>query len=380
MSAAVSTVNAEVVKDDALAPALSGLEPSTARQLREAFVPALLKIEEWERQALDLTVTDETQTAKMKMAGVMRKDLKKVRVSLDKKRKEMNADALARTKAINAAAHIIEALIVPLEKRLHEQESFGERAAQARRDALASSRADALRAYGADPAVYAALGELSEDAWNGTLESVRLAHEAKLEAARQAEAIRIEAERIAAERREAERQAQIKLEAERVERERVQAEENARLRAEAEEREAAAKAERERIEAEHAAERAKAKAEADAKEAEARAAREAAERAEASLAAERAEREAEAARVKAVHEAERQAAEREARRRQEEDAAIRQAAELAPDREKLAAFAALLKGIEVPALTTERGKAAGAKVADQLAKMAAWIEKTGAAL
>ena len=56
-------------KPDALAPAFAGLEPSSARQLREAFVPALLQIEEWEKQVAGLVVTDETQVAKMKMAA-----------------------------------------------------------------------------------------------------------------------------------------------------------------------------------------------------------------------------------------------------------------------------------------------------------------------
>jgi hypothetical protein len=258
------------VTSDALAPAFAGLEPSSARQLREAFVPALIQIEEWERQAADLTVTDESQTAKMQMAGVMRKALKKVRVGVEKKRKELGADALARTKAINCAAGIVEGLIVPLEKRLLE------------------ARRDALRAYAAEPSLYASLGDMGEDAWAALVDSVRLAHEARIEAAKQEAAIRVEAERLATEKRETERQERVKAEAERVERERLAAEENARLRAEAAEREAAAARE---------------------------------------LAAVKAEADAEAARVRAVHEAERAAAEREARRKHDEDAAARRVAQ-----------------------------------------------------
>jgi hypothetical protein len=289
MSAATAeVVVAEVVTSDALAPAFAGLEPSSARQLREAFVPALIQIEEWERQAADLTVTDESQTAKMQMAGVMRKALKKVRVGVEKKRKELGADALARTKAINCAAGIVEGLIVPLEKRLLEQETFGERAEAARRNALGEARRDALRAYAAEPSLYASLGDMGEDAWAALVDSVRLAHEARIEAAKQEAAIRVEAERLATEKRETERQERVKAEAERVERERLAAEENARLRAEAAEREAAAARE---------------------------------------LAAVKAEADAEAARVRAVHEAERAAAEREARRKHDEDAAARRVAQ-----------------------------------------------------
>lgn len=371
MSAAVSTegVIAEIVKVDALAPAFAGLEPSSARQLREAFVPALLQIEEWERQAAGLTVTDETQTAKMEMAGVMRKALKKVRVGVEKRRKEMNADALARTKAINCAAGIVEGLIVPLEKRLMEAETFGERAAAARKDALCSARAETLQALGADPSVYVALGEMDEAVWAGTLETVKAANEAKLEAARQAERIAAEVRRQEAEARAKAQAEAVRVEAERIARERAQAEENARLKREAEDREALHRSEREaaaeaariakldadRVAAEQAA---VARAEREAAEAETRKAREETERAARELAE---VREVEAARIQAAESA-------------------RQAAELAPDREKLAAFASMLRTLEIPTLTTVRGKAAAAKVASQLAKMSAWIESTGSAL
>ncbi len=359
MSAAVSeVVTAEVVKADALAPAFAGLEASSARQLREAFVPALLQIEEWERQALDLTVTDETQVAKMQMAGVMRKALKKVRVGVEKKRKELGADALARTKAINCAASIVEALITPLETRLMEQETFGERAAEARKSALQSARADALRAYGADPSVFASLGEQTEEQWAATLDGARLAHEARVAAEKHEASVRAEAERIAAEKREEERKARVKAEAERVERERVQAEENARLKAEAADREAQASAERERTAIEL------------------RVAQEATDKA----ARELAKAQAEAAQVRA--EAEKATAERVAA-----DAALavaeeaaRQASVLAPDREKLAAFAATLRALPIPTLTTAEGQVAAKKVASQIAKMAAWVAATGESL
>jgi hypothetical protein len=333
MSAQTSEVMiAEVVKSDALAPAFAGLEPSSARQLREAFVPALVQIEEWERQAADLTVTDETQTAKMQMAGVMRKALKKVRVGVEKKRKELGADALARTKAINHAAGIVEGLIVPLEKRLLEQETFGERAEAARRSALGAARADALRAYGAEPSLYASLGDMGEPAWAALLDSVRLAHEARIEAAKQEAAIRVEAERMAAAKREEERQARVKVEAERVERERLQAEENAKLRAEAEEREAAAARE---------------------------------------LATVKAEAEAEAARVRSVHDAERAAAERESRRKHDEDAAARKVAQEAEAARQAQAAAELRQAQE----ETDKAARALAKVQAEAAQAKAEAEQ-----
>lgn len=358
-----AAVVGEVVKADALAPAFVGLEPSSARQVREAFLPALLQIEEWEHQAKELTVTDESQTAKMEMASVMRKALKKVRVGVDKKRKELNADALARTKAINCAAGIVEGLIVPLEKHLQEQETFAERAAEGRRSALREARGTAVKALGGDPSVYADLGSLSEEEWSSALGYVQAAHNERREAARHAEAVRVEAARIEAARREEERQAAIKADAERVAREKAQAEENARLRAEAVAREAEAKAERERVEAERKAEREKAAVEAAAREGEARKAREEAARLAAELEAKHAQErekarkaeEAEAARLGAI------AAE-----------AARKAA--APDREKLLAFATALRRLETPELSTPAGKDFAFKIAGWLSRGADWVE------
>lgn len=376
MSAAVSKTSTEMTATDQLSTAIVGLEPDSATALRAAFESMFAQADEWVSRARGIVVTSEDDKRGMKFARESRLALREIRVNAEKTRKRLKEDSLRRGKAIDGVANVIKALIEPIEAHLLHQEQYGERAEAARRDALRGARADALRAYGADPSVYSDLGGMAEEVWEATLDSARLAHEAKLEAERQAEAVRVEAARIAHERREAERQEAILKEAERVERERLQAEENARLKREAEEREVAAKAERDRVEAERAAERAKARAEAEAREAEARKAREEKERIEAELAAER-----EAARKREEAESARLAAEKAAAEQADrEREAARQAAELAPDREKLAAFAAQIRALVVPTLTTERGQAAGAKVADQLGRLAAWIEQTGAAL
>lgn len=386
MSAATTITN-EPASTDLLAPATTGLEASTVESLRALFVPFLDKAREWEKRALAIHVTREDQKREMKFARESRLALREIRCAVENTRKASKADALSRSKAIDGLANAIKGVIEPIEAHLLTQETFAERAQDARRDALRSARAEALIALGADPSVFAALGELSEEAWSALLDNTKLANEARLEAERQKERIRVEAERIAAETRAAERAAAVKAEAARIERERVQAEENARLRAEAAEREVATQAERARVEAERAVEREKAgeeaalaRAEKDrelaamaAKTQKAREATDAAARALAKV-------QAEAAQAKA--EAEQATREREAADlavRAAEDAA-REAALLAPDRQKLQAFATGLRALLVPTFTTERGQAAGAKLSEQLAKMASWVEKTASAL
>lgn len=349
---------AEVVKSDALAPALAGLEPSSARAVREAFLPALLKVEEWETQAKMLVVTDETQTAKMAMSRVLRLDVKRARVGLEKNRKDLNAEALARTKAINHAAGLIEALMVPIEKHLLEQETFGERAAEARRSSLREAREQALRALGTDPSSFKDLGAMDEATWASTHRLAEHAYESQQEENRRREEVRVEAERLASERRERERQEAVQREAERVDRERVQAEENARLRAEAEAWEGRLRDERAEREAAQAA------ADRGAREAEelAAAEREKTRRAEAELAAAQA---AEVERVRKAQEAEIARLEAEAR----EEA--RKAA--APDREKLRAFADALRALPMPEMATPAGNLAAEKLQSWLSRGTTWL-------
>ena len=348
--------------DDRLALATKDLDKDSAIAVRASFGSLLTQAEDWGRRARALVVTDEADVAGMKLARESRLALRQIRIAAERARKSMKEDALKRGQAIDGAYKVIASLIEPLEEHLLEQETFAERAEKRRREERAAERAQTLRALEVDPAMYADLGAMPAEAWEGVRGNAERAKAAREEARRREEEARVEAERQAAARREQERLEAEQRERERAEREREQAAENARLRAEAEAREVAAKAERERIEAEHAAERRRI-------EAEAKAEREA---------AEKARREAEAVRAQVERER-REREEAEARRVAEEQAA-REAAELAPDRAKFEALAETLRGISAPTCATKRGQAASAKVADQLAKMIAWVAKTGAAL
>ena len=380
MSAAVSTEAIVEPTPDALAIVTRELEPAEAVALSADVAGFIARIRTLTARAKTIIVTGRGQEHEEKAARVTRLAIRSERIEALKQIKELKASTLRRGRAFDGVAAIVREMTEPAEEWLEQQEKYTERADAADRDALRDARGEALRALGTDPSVYAGLGEMAEETWATILETARAARDAKVEAAKQAEAIRIEAERLAAERREADRQAAAKAEAERVERERVQAEENARLKQEAADREAA-----HRVEREKAAEEARAaKAAADEmvwrKEAETRKVREEAEQIARDLAAERAAAvTAEAARVAAEKRAAEDAARAEADRARAEDEA-RQAAALAPDREKLTAFAATLRALAIPSLTTAPGQAAAKKVASQIEKMAAWVAATGDAL
>jgi hypothetical protein len=202
----------------------SGLETTKAQVILEKFQSYFAMAAEWEAKAKTINVTDETQTADMKIAKVGRLFLREKRLAIEKTRKDLKEQALREGKAIDGISNVLKALIVPIEEYLETQEKFIE------------------------------------------------IRDAKIAAEKAAEvAARIEFERIAAEKAAAEEQERVR-------------QENIRLRKEAEEKEKALLEERRKVEAARLAAEAKARSERAAIEAKAKAERDkaiAAERAKA---------------------------------------------------------------------------------------------------
>lgn len=275
-----------------------------------------------------LTIAGVDDREGYKAVSEARKDLKRVRVSIENRRKELKADALAYGKRVDDAAKALTALIEPTEQRLlaeeeridTEKERIKREAEEARQRKL-QDRVNALGPTGTAISL-PDLQAMSDEAFEVFLaarqeehakETARLAAEA---AARKAEE-----DRVAAEQAE-----QRRIEAERL------AEEAARL-----------KREREEAEAQLAEQRAAIRREREAQEAEAR--RLAEERAK--LEAERkAKADAEAAEQRRI-EAEKQAA---------EEAARREA--LRPDREKLLTVVDAIRAIDVPEVSLDAAETA----------------------
>lgn len=309
------------------------------------------------------TITKKDDPAQQKLARTVRLGLKNVRCDVERTRKTLKDESLRRGKAIDGFANVLKYLCEPVEEAMMEVEQYAERQEAARIAALVDDRTRALVTAGADPTIYN-LGAMDDATWVIVLDTAR----------------KTQSERVAAEQRAA---------AERAQREQAEAEERARVRAENER----LRKERELIETEREKERQAALAKQRAVEEQARKEREAAETArKAAEAQARREREAAEARVRAEREArekaeaeaaaiKRQAEERQ--RREREAAEARAAAEaaaaaksaLAPDREKLLAFADMIGEINVPELTTEPGKAVRVKVVSACTRLAEWVRK-----
>ena len=354
----MNTATAITTATDPLAPVLADVDPESALALRTSFGELFARAAEWRARASEIRVTSPDQRREMKLARESRLALREIRVRADHERKRLKESIVRRGRAIDGAFAVLRDQVEPIEAYLLEQETFAERHERDRKSALGAARAEALSALGADPSAFVDLGEMSEETWASTLADAKDARAARLAREEEERAIRLEAERIAAEKREAAKAAAAKAAAERLEREKAQEAELARVRAEQEQERAKAAAERAEADRVLAAERAAA-------EEATRQARAEKERAERELAAER-------ARVEAERRAEEE--------RQAAAAAEARAAELAPDREKLAAFAATIRALPRPELTSADGLVARAKLDDQIARFAAWVEKVGAAL
>lgn len=356
-------------------PTYEGLEIESQTSLVTAFSSFFATAEKWRQQALTIKVTDVSQKREMKLARESRLALKEIRVSVEKKRKALKADILLKGKAIDGCANIFNAAVEPIENYLLEQETFAERIAKARIEAeqaaLRQSRTAELLALGYAHAGND-LGTMPELLYANVLADAR--------------AIKAEQERAAAEvKAKEEERLRLKAENERLQREAAEAlrlaeEERRRVEAEAKaatvERDRVAEIERQKAAAEAKAkadeaarvlaeERAKAKAEADKVAAEnARLAEiERKKAAQALRAAEEAmaQREAAEARLRAAQQAE---ADRVAR-----EAEAARLAALAPEREKIRAFASALRALPVPEVKDAES------IREQVERFAKWVEE-----
>lgn len=400
----------------------NALAPETAASLQTSFAPLFREARSVLEKSRGITVTDASQKLEIKLARECRLELRRIRTTGDKLRKELKDESLRRGRAVDGFQNILLHLTVDEEERLDAQEKFVERQEAQRKAELKASREAALAPFGLDVA-FLQLGEMPDETFAQLLENTRAGHEAKLAAERKAQEGRIRAEnerlkeeaRIREENAKLVREAQEREAASKVERERVakeKAESEAVLAAEREK----AQAEQRRLMAERAAElerlareqkkvdearrvereayeanqrkiqqeaEAAAKAQREAAEAERKRIEAAAaeERRKAAEAAEIARRDRLAAEAKAARLAAeiKAAKDAEAARLAAEQAAAQKAA-AAPDKDKLLTYAHSIRALDLPALTTPAAKSLANTIAAQREKFASWIEEKAGGL
>lgn len=193
------------------------LGESSVNQLETAFIPFRDQVVEWKKGVEKApNVTGVEQVEEMKKCGDLRKSGKKMRVAIEKTRKEVKADALKFGKAVDATAKMLKDVIEPLEKELEKREKFAEYVEKERVQKLHNARLDIAADYSEYIPLNSDFGNMTENMFNNMVNGAKLQKQAD----EKAEAERKEMEEKEA-REEAERQRKIQ-------------EENKRLRAEAE--------------------------------------------------------------------------------------------------------------------------------------------------
>lgn len=282
-----------------------------------------------------LTIAGVDDTKGYKAVRDARMHMRDKRLAVDKRRKELKADALEYGRTVEKSAQDLIALIEPIENRLGELEEvidLEKKRLKAIREeeakAATQARVDALRAVGDDIAFVLA-GALEPAAYEERLAASTLAHNDRLAKAAAEEA---ERQRLVEEAR-VQREAELKRLAE-------QKAEQDKIAAELKAQQEALAAERKKL--------------AEAQEAEANRVAEA-------KAAE--ERKAETARLKkqaeidAKAKLEREEAARVAKEKKAEERRLAKEAKR-PDKEKLEAFATMLEQLDLPSLADEEALAA----------------------
>jgi hypothetical protein len=224
----------------------ANLEPTQSQEIIVYFSAFLSEVQKYERDAMAINITSANQTEDMARARDIRKILKGLRCDCENSRKERKEMYLRVGKAIDGAANIVKALIVPIEEHLEKQEKFVENLERERVAKMVEDRKEALTPYLPDPSIYP-LDQMSEEAFLTLLDNSKRAKDAREE-----EEKKVEEARLAKEKAEAE------------ERKRIE-EENKKLKAEAEAREKEQAKERAEAQKKLEAEQAKAKAEAEAR-------------------------------------------------------------------------------------------------------------------
>lgn len=184
---------------------IEGIEPSKAEVLLSKFSTYYNAARVIAAGANDIVVKDENDKDGMATARQARLGLKEIRVNTEKTRRELKENSLRESRAIDGIANVIKALIEPVEEALEKKEKYAEELAKAKLDKVEAERREKMLQYVDDVSFYN-LREMSDEGFEKLLASSKAAHDAQVAAEAKAEAERVE------ERRKDELESKRKLE------------------------------------------------------------------------------------------------------------------------------------------------------------------------
>lgn len=197
-------------------PELEQLDNSKASWIRDTFVPMADLIAEYDAsfQEIATQAAVEITPEVTKKAGDLRKQIAKIRIETERKRKELKQEFLLAGRAIDGVANIFKMAVSDKEKVLLEIERFYQIQEEQRLQKLQQERVNQLSTYVAD-ANERDLASMEEDVWQAYLSAKKQAYEDRIQAEKQAEMQRIEKEKQAKAEQERIRKENEKLKKER---------------------------------------------------------------------------------------------------------------------------------------------------------------------
>lgn len=190
---------------------------SNAKELLTAYGVPFTQAGELIELGSKLKVIDENDHEGMKIARETRLELRKHRITIEKRHDELKADSLATGRAIDLVQRVALAEIKPVEEHLQLQEDFAKVQQELRHTKLVEDRRLKLSEWVEDTSVYN-FGDIAGEAFEALLQSLKTAREAQIKAEEVEEANRVALELKEAKekkaRDEADKTARIKAEKE----------------------------------------------------------------------------------------------------------------------------------------------------------------------
>lgn len=191
------------------------LKPTPEQEAQLMFQNFLDKAAEWKQKAESIEVNSINDKAAMKEAKELRLALRQIRLDAGETKKELKADALKYTRAVDACYNQILEATKPVEAILEDKEKFAEREEAKRILELTQKRQQELAPYFLEDEEYPDLSKLDDTTFDLLLQGAKAKHaqrqedrKKEAEEAQRLEAER-EAERVRLENENAELQAKI---------------------------------------------------------------------------------------------------------------------------------------------------------------------------
>lgn len=158
----------------------TGVMNPQAELIISRFKPLLQDAKKLIDESKDLVVTDPSQKDEMKKARDNRLALRDIRVAADKARKELKEDTIKFGTAVQGVYNLIKDAIAPIEEHLENQEKYIERIETERKARVEAERGAELSKYVEDISLYN-FKEMSDEAFLKLVENLKAESDRKKE-------------------------------------------------------------------------------------------------------------------------------------------------------------------------------------------------------